>query len=399
MKSSNQFIFSLATILFLVACGNSNTSQNQVDQTQEQAIEIVDEEVKIPLEDDETLDKPEVDNMNVAEVDLAESPNNKTPQVVKANNPASTVSTTKKRINQSKSTEQKVIKPSESKENTVNKSKKIEAISNTDKATIDKPMDKKVVEASKDVIKPAKMDDKNLVAQQTKKAEVVSKKVDEKKADVVVAFSHDAFNAQLKKYVSTQGKVNYKAWKQNEAALNTYLKALESNAPTSSWSKNKKLAYWLNAYNAYTVKLILDNYPIKSIRDLSGGKPWDKKWIKLDGKTLSLNNIEHDIIRPTFNDARIHFAVVCAAKSCPPLWNGAFTESNVNSVLNKRTRSFINNSSMNTLNSNSVEISKIFDWYQKDFGDLTDYLSKYSSTKIADDAKISYKDYNWSLNE
>ncbi len=212
-----------------------------------------------------------------------------------------------------------------------------------------------------------------------------------------VAFSHQIFDDLLKKHVSSSGKVNYAGFKQDQAKLTTYLKQLEAQPVESSWSKNKKLAYWINAYNANTISLIVDNYPVKSITDLEGGKPWDKKFINLDGKTLTLNNIENDIIRPTFKEPRIHFAVNCAAKSCPPLLNKAWTENNIQSELEKSTKAFINNAKYNTISSGSAMISKIFEWYAVDFGNLNDYLAKYNS-EVNNATKISYNEYDWSLN-
>ena len=128
------------------------------------------------------------------------------------------------------------------------------------------------------------------------------------------------WNGLLRKYVNSSGKVNYKGFKSDKSKLDAYLKELENNPIQENWSKAKKMAYWINAYNAFTIKLIVDNYPISSITKLHGGKPWDVKWIKLGGQTYSLNNIENDILRPKYKDARIHFAVNCAAKSCPPLF-------------------------------------------------------------------------------
>ncbi len=209
---------------------------------------------------------------------------------------------------------------------------------------------------------------------------------------------HDGFDSLLKKYVSSAGKVNYKGLKKDEGKLDSYLQKLESTNIEKSWSRNKKLAFWINAYNAYTIKLILKNHPVKSIMDLHNGKPWDVKWIKLDNRTLSLNNIENDIIRPQFNEPRIHFAVNCAAKSCPPLLNKAWTANNLNTYFDRQTKSFINNSNYNSISSNKVEVSKIFDWYGKDFGDLRTYLNKYSNTQISSGTSINFKSYNWELN-
>ncbi|MEM0992488.1 MAG: DUF547 domain-containing protein [Bacteroidota bacterium] len=210
---------------------------------------------------------------------------------------------------------------------------------------------------------------------------------------------HGVWDALLQKYVTSTGKVNYAGIKGEEAKLDAYLEALKTNAPSSSWSRNEKLAYWINAYNAFTVKLIVDNYPVKSITDLHGGKPWDVKWIEIGAKTYSLNNIEHDIIRPQFKEPRIHFAVNCAAKSCPPLLNKAWTASNLGTYLNQQTRRFINNSVSNKITADVVQLSKIFEWYAKDFGNLIAYLNKYSKTEIDADAKVSYLDYNWQLNK
>ncbi len=208
---------------------------------------------------------------------------------------------------------------------------------------------------------------------------------------------HGTFDGLLKKYVSPAGVVDYAGLKKDRKILDAYTAELAKEIPGTKWSKNASLAYWLNAYNAFTITLILDNYPLKSIKDLDGGNPWDVKRITLAGKKYSLNNIENDIIRPQYKDARIHFAVNCAAKSCPPLANVAFTESNVDKLLTARAESFIN-SSANTITAKKIAISKIFDWYKQDFGDVTSFLNTYSKTKVDPKASISYKDYDWSLN-
>ncbi|MFK7980479.1 MAG: DUF547 domain-containing protein [Saprospiraceae bacterium] len=213
------------------------------------------------------------------------------------------------------------------------------------------------------------------------------------------ALSHAAWNALTQKHISATGKVNYKGFKADIAAFDAYLKSLADNPVQSSWSRGQKMAYWINAYNAFTIKLIVANYPVKSIMDLEGGKPWDKKWIKLGGKTYSLNNIEHDILRPKYKDARIHFAVNCAAKSCPPVWNKAWTAANLNGQLERSAKAFINNSQYNSVGGSNAAISKIFEWYAVDFGNITDYLNKYASTKVAEGTAVTYKEYNWALNE
>lgn len=214
-----------------------------------------------------------------------------------------------------------------------------------------------------------------------------------------VAPSHSSWNTLLTQFVTSSGKVNYKGLKAKQKDLEAYLKLLADNPVQSSWSRNEKMAYWINAYNAFTVKLILDNYPLSSITNLSGGKVWDKKWIQLGGKTYSLNNIENDILRPRYKDARIHFAVNCAAKSCPPLLNRAWTASNLNTNLDRQAKQFINNSQYNKVSANKVVISKIFEWYAADFGDIVTYFNKYSTTSINANAQVSYQNYDWALNQ
>ena len=183
------------------------------------------------------------------------------------------------------------------------------------------------------------------------------------------------------------------------ATFDKYLKLLEENPVQANWPRNKKMAYWINAYNAFTIRLIVDNYPLKSIMHLHGGKTWDVKWIKLGTKMYSLNNIEHDILRPQFKDPRIHFAVNCAAKSCPPIWNHAWTAENLDKQLDQATSNFINHPGFNILSGKKVELSKIFEWYAGDFGDIITYLNKYSKTQVRREATIEYIEYNWSLNE
>jgi peroxiredoxin len=208
---------------------------------------------------------------------------------------------------------------------------------------------------------------------------------------------HAAFEGILSKYVNADGRVNYKGLKKDKADLEAYIKALQADVPATDAAKNTRLAYWINAYNALTLKLIVDNYPLSKITDLDGGKTWDVKRFTFGGKKLSLNDIENNIIRP-MGDARIHFAVNCAAKSCPPLFNKAFTADNVDDFLETRTRQFIN-SSANKLTANELSVSKIFDWYGKDFGNVVNFIAKYAKTKVSKTAKLNFNEYDWRLNE
>ena len=207
---------------------------------------------------------------------------------------------------------------------------------------------------------------------------------------------HTAWNTLLGKHVSSSGRVDYRGFAQDEAALEDYLATLAEEVPGTDWTRDESLAYWINAYNAYTVKLILNNWPVESIRDID--EPWEQKWIDLAGRSYSLNQIEHEIIRPTFDEPRIHFALVCAARSCPPLPNTAFTAQNLDQLLEQRARKFINNEELNVTQEVVVRVSPLFDWYGEDFGNVKDYLNRYLATDIPDGKEITFLDYDWSLN-
>jgi len=209
---------------------------------------------------------------------------------------------------------------------------------------------------------------------------------------------YKSWDTFLKKYVSATGDVDYKSIKANKKELDAITKTFSAASVLPSWSKNDQLAFWINAYNAFTIDLIVNNYPLKSIQGLDGGKPWDVKRINIGGKKYSLNNIENDIIRPQFKDARIHFAVNCAAKSCPPILNGAFFGKPLDTQLDEVTKKFINNKKYQTITSSKITLSKIFDWYRVDFGDIVTFINKYSNVKVNKSATIAYKDYDWALN-
>ena len=132
---------------------------------------------------------------------------------------------------------------------------------------------------------------------------------------IQLELSHQPFDAILQQYVSEDGKVDYKGLKADKESLYTYCQSLSDMPVQEDWSREAKMAYWINAYNAFTLKLIVDNYPTKTIMNFDGGKTWDVRRIKIGNKKYSLNNIENDILRPTFKDPRIHFAVNCAARA------------------------------------------------------------------------------------
>lgn len=216
------------------------------------------------------------------------------------------------------------------------------------------------------------------------------------------SIDHSGWDALLQKHVSEQGNVNYEAMKADVAELDAYIALLEPSIPDDTWSKEEAMCYWINAYNAFTVKLIIDNYPLASIMDLDGGDVWKREWITLGGQTYGLNNIENDILRPTYNDARVHFAINCASYSCPKLWNHAFTPENLESQLEVLAKGFVNDPTRNTLSADAPQISSIFTWYEADFvteGTVIDFLNKYAETPINADASIGYMEYNWNLNK
>lgn len=216
---------------------------------------------------------------------------------------------------------------------------------------------------------------------------------------ITKSIDHQKWNRLLQKHVTANGNVDYLGLKKDLIQLQTYLDELSANVPQKSWSKNAVLAYWINAYNAFTVKLILDHYPVKSIKDIK--RPWDQEFIVLGNRTYSLGDIEHEILRE-MNEPRIHFAINCASFSCPELANKAYTEQNLEQQLDTAAKTFVNDKTKNMIKADYIEISKIFKWFSGDFetqGTLIDFLNKYSTLKIDNDAKVKYKDYNWSLNE
>lgn len=211
------------------------------------------------------------------------------------------------------------------------------------------------------------------------------------------------FDSLLKKNVDENGMVDYQSFKKNEALLDGYLVALQKTKPSENWSLNKQKAYWLNTYNAYTIKIILTNYPLKSIRDIKidGKTAWKIPFIKVGKNTYTLDWIEHEILRKKYNDPRIHVGINCASMSCPKLGNFAFSEDNIETALDNLMLEFINNGNKNKISENKLELSKIFDWFSIDFkknGTLIEYINKYASIKVSEKASIKYLTYDWRLN-
>jgi hypothetical protein len=217
---------------------------------------------------------------------------------------------------------------------------------------------------------------------------------------------HADWDALLKKHVSATGVVNYRGFITDSLVLNRYLTHLSTNPPQAkNRHRNEQLAWWLNAYNAYTVRLIIRHYPLKSINDIKKAgvhSPWDIPFIALDGASLTLNHIEHEILRKQFGDPRIHFAIVCASQSCPKLAAEAFTAGELNEQLERLTRAFLNDPSRNVITARQARVSQIFNWFKEDFtsqGTLTEFINRYSRTRIDPETPVTYLEYDWALND
>ncbi len=217
--------------------------------------------------------------------------------------------------------------------------------------------------------------------------------------------THEMWDSLLQQYVSEDGKVNYQGFKRDSVRLNEYLNLLSKNHPSEqNWSREEQLAYWINAYNAFTVKLIVDNYPVQSIKDIKKGiafvnSVWDIKFIQIEDRSYDLNNIEHGILRPKFKEPRIHFAINCASASCPKLLNRAYNANRLDKQLDEAAQAFLADPFKNKIAADRIEISKIFSWFQGDFGDVIDFINRYSTVKINRNAKVEHLEYDWSLNE
>jgi hypothetical protein len=370
MKQVSLSLFLAAT--FAMACSSAETTENNTEESTvstNQSPSNVEEDKAVAItasfEEEPATNLTEVDN-STSNSESASS-TEATTTTKNANNVVATTETVKTNTKPVPATE---TTSSISKENEVVESEK--KASTTTATTSPQPVATTKV-ASKPAAKPAKP-----------------------------ALSHDIFDALLRKHVNSSGNVNYGAFKKDKTKLVEYLEVLKSNPPESSWSKNKEMAYWINLYNAFTIHSIVEKYPVSSVMDLEGGKVWDKKKIVIAGKSLSLNNIEKDKLLKRFKEPRVHFAVNCAAGSCPPLLNKAWTEDNVQSYYAKQAKAFINNSTYNSVSAKSIEASQIFNWYASDFGGsdkILSYFQKYSDTEIKKNAKITFKEYDWKLNK
>ncbi|GAB2189056.1 DUF547 domain-containing protein [Sessilibacter sp. MAH1] len=205
-------------------------------------------------------------------------------------------------------------------------------------------------------------------------------------------------------------RFNYKAVsKADKSALESYINDLKKTDPRE-YSLAEQKAYWINLYNALTVNLILDNYPVKSITKLGGFfsfGPWDKEIITIEGETLTLNNIEHGILRPIWKDNRIHYAVNCASMGCPNLSATAFTAENTEALLDQSAKDYVNHTRGVKIEGDKMQVSSIYEWYKVDFGgtdaSLIEHLKLYAEPQLQEklnsfSGKIT-DSYDWSLNQ
>lgn len=234
--------------------------------------------------------------------------------------------------------------------------------------------------------------------------------------------THAAWTAILSAHVA-KGRVDYAALKKEPAALAAYLKSLEAVKPAefAAWKREQQLAFWINAYNAYTIRRMLESYPFggsTKVNELGADKkgPWSERTIplaalapSLNVEKLSLDDLENRIIRPTFKDARIHAAVNCAAVSCPPLRNEAYSAEKLDKQLDEQVRAWLADPALNQFDAESkqLRVSHIFEWYADDFigaGDsIPGWIGRYSGKSAkwisTPDVKLLYLDYDWSLND
>ena len=240
------------------------------------------------------------------------------------------------------------------------------------------------------------------------------------------AFDHSAWNQLLQRHVvvisgGNATQVDYSGIAADPAPLQEYTAALSQIDKTTfdEWPEPEQLAFLVNAYNAFTIELILTEYPdLESIRDLGSlfTSPWEKEFFELLGETRTLDELEHQMIRGIFAEPRIHFAVNCASVGCPALRAEAYTGSDLENQLEDQTRRFLADESRNRPQGDALHVSKIFDWYREDFttgwreaNSLADFLGLYAAALGLDDAQrkalhagevdIDFLKYDWSLND
>jgi hypothetical protein len=223
--------------------------------------------------------------------------------------------------------------------------------------------------------------------------------------------SHAAWTALLKKHVvvlqdGKSSQVRYAAFAKDRLALKAYLDTLSGVKETEfrSWSKPHRMAFLINAYNAFTVELILAHYPVKSIKDIGSdlfNNRWKMKFFRLFGQDFNLDQIEHEMLRKpgAYDEPRVHFALNCASVGCPMLREEAYVAERLESQLEEQARRFLSDPTRNRYAKGRLEVSKIFDWFKEDFAPRDKFFARYADVLGGTSNEILYLDYNWALND
>lgn len=232
----------------------------------------------------------------------------------------------------------------------------------------------------------------------------------------VMSVNHDAWSHLLNKYISTDAdglnRFDYRAVTAPDRKLLADQIAYLQGVPISRYNRNEQFAYWANLYNAVTVRTILDNYPVDSIRDINDGflspGPWNRKLTTVEGVQLSLNDIENRILRPIWRDPRVHYAVNCASIGCPNLQKTAFTATGIDRTLDTAASDYINSPrGVRIRTDGTLVVSSIYIWFRGDFGngkdDVLAHLRRYAGPglkpRLSGTSVLRRYDYDWSLNE
>lgn len=220
--------------------------------------------------------------------------------------------------------------------------------------------------------------------------------------------SNRLYENVLKQYLN-DGLVDYAGIKSNPHDLDKYLAqtSLVTKEEFSKWNKDEQLAFLINLYNAQTLDLVANNYPVASIKDIaqSSGGPWEQPVVSLFGERITLNALEHEVIRANYPDARVHFALVCAALSCPVLINTPYQASEIDTQLNEQTKVFLMDKDKNSIDIKAkvLRLSPIFDWFKEDFikqsGSVVTFVNPFFENEVNNDFRIEYSNYDWTLND
>lgn len=230
---------------------------------------------------------------------------------------------------------------------------------------------------------------------------------------------HAALDRLLARFVNDEGRVDYAGLKQHtDSVLVPYLKQLAATDPANLPSREARLAFWINAYNAYALQQVADHYPVENIWGTTPGpskpskdeSPFKQKIAEVADTTRSLDEIEHQIIRVRFDEPRIHYAVNCAAASCPPLRQEAYAGPRLNAQLDDQARAFLHDDTKNRVpaGEDRIVLSRILKWFQEDFGPSTDALQRatapYFEAPVRErlkqaDYEVDFLPYDWSLND